>query len=105
MRALKVVGEAGVRRVVAQGRLEPVGGRPPLRDEPSNGHPVTCYDDGLTVLDRVEDVSEAPRRLRCRHRDHEYILSDLICLCVYHRSRGLVSARVGLARSPAVGDA
>jgi hypothetical protein len=34
------------------------------------------------VLDRIEDVSEAPRRLRGSHRNHEYILSDLICLCV-----------------------
>jgi hypothetical protein len=31
------------------------------------------------VLDRIEDVSEAPSRLRSSHRNHEYILSDLLC--------------------------
>jgi hypothetical protein len=27
------------------------------------------------VLNRVEQAGEVPRRVRCRHRDHEYILS------------------------------
>jgi hypothetical protein len=83
MRALKVVREAGVRWVVAQGGLEPVSRRPPLRDEPTNRYSVTRDDDGLTMLDGIEDVGEAPRRLRGSYRDHEYTLSDLVCLCVY----------------------
>ena len=83
MRALKVVGEAGVRRVIAQGGPEPVSRRPTLRDKPADGHPVAGDDDGLAMLDRVQDVSEAPRRLRGSHRDHEYTLSDLVCLYVY----------------------
>lgn len=88
MRALKVVREAGVRRVVAQRGLEPVSRRPPLRDEPANGYPVTRDDHGLTMLDCIEDVGEGPCRLRSSYRDHEYILSDLVCLCVYSRSQG-----------------
>jgi len=83
MRALKVVREAGVRWVIAQGGLEPVSRRPPLRDETANRYPVTRDDDGLAMLDRVEDVSEAPCRLRGSHRDHEYTLSDLVRICVY----------------------
>jgi hypothetical protein len=83
MRALQVVCEPGVRWVIAQGGLEPVSRRPTLRDESANRHPVTRDDDGLAMLDRVEDVSEAPRRLRSSHCDHGYILSDLICLYVY----------------------
>lgn len=83
MRALQVVREPGVRWVIAQGGLEPVSRRPALRDESANRHPVAGDDDGLAVLDRVEDVSEAPRRLRSSDRDHENILSDLICLYVY----------------------
>jgi hypothetical protein len=31
------------------------------------------------VLDRVEDIGEAARRLSSSHRNHEYILSDLLC--------------------------
>lgn len=89
MRALKVVREAGVRWVVAQGGLEPVGRRPPLRDEPANRYPVARDDDGLTMLDRVEDVGEAPCRLRGSDCDHEYTLSDLICLYVYERQEPL----------------
>ena len=80
MRALKVVREAGVRRVVVQGGLEPASRRPPLRDEPNNRYPVTRDDDGLTMLDRIEDVGEAPCRLRGSYRDHEYTL-DLVGLC------------------------
>lgn len=76
MRALKVVREAGVRRVVAQGGLEPVGRRPSLRDEPADRNPVTRDDDSLAMLDRIEDVGEAPCRLRGSYRNHEYILSD-----------------------------
>jgi hypothetical protein len=34
------------------------------------------------MLDGVEDVGEAPRRLSGSHRYHKYILSDLICLYV-----------------------
>jgi hypothetical protein len=68
--ALKVVCEAGVRRIVAQGGFEPVSRRPPLRDEPADGYPVTRDDDGLAMLDCIEDVGEAPRRLRGRHCDH-----------------------------------
>ena len=83
MRALKVVREPGVGRVIAQGGLEPVSRRPPLRDEPTNRYPVTRDDDCLTMLDRVEDVGEAPCRLRGSYCDHKYTLSDLICLCVY----------------------
>jgi hypothetical protein len=82
MHALKIVGEARVRRVVTQGGPEPVSRCPPLRNEPTNRYPVTRDDDSLTMLDRIEDVGEAPRRLRGSYRDHEYILSDLICLCV-----------------------
>jgi hypothetical protein len=82
VRALKVVRESGVRGVIAQGGLEPVSRRPPLRDEPTNRYPVTRDDDGLAMLDCIEDASEASRRLRGSHCDHEYILSDLICLCV-----------------------
>jgi hypothetical protein len=94
MRALKVVREAGVRWVVAQGGLEPVSRRPPLRDEPTNRYPVTRDDDGLTMLDCIEDVGEAPCRLRSSYRDHEYTLSDLVCLCVYER-RGPLPAMTG----------
>lgn len=83
MRALEIVGEAGVRWVIAQSGLEPVGRRPPLRDESANRYPVARDDDGLAMLDRIEDVSEAPRRLRGSHRDHVYILSDSVCLYVY----------------------
>lgn len=83
MHALKVVRKAGVCRVVAQGGLEPVSRRPPLRDEPTNWYAVARDDDRLTVLDRVEDVGETPCRLRGSYRDHEYILSDLVCLYVY----------------------
>jgi hypothetical protein len=82
MHALKVVSEAGVRRVIVQGGPEPVSRRPPLRDEPANGHPVARDDNGLAMLHRIEDVSEVARRLCGSHRDHEYILSDLVCLCV-----------------------
>ena len=74
MRALKVVREAGVRRAAVQGGLEPVSRRPPLRDEPNNRYPVTRDDDGLTMLDCIEDVGEAPCRLRGSYRDHEYTL-------------------------------
>ena len=101
MRALKVVREAGVRRVIAQGGLEPVSRRPPLRDEPANGYPVTRDDDGLTMLDRVEDVGEAPCRLRGSYRNHEYILSDLVCLCVGDRSQptpGAARVSAGIVR-------
>jgi hypothetical protein len=83
MHALKVVRKAGVCRVVAQGCLEPVSRRPPLRDEPTNRYTVTRDDDRLTVLDRVEDIGEAPCRLRSGYRDHEYILSDLVCLYIF----------------------
>ena len=83
MRALKVVREAGVRRIIAQGGLEPVSRSPPLGDEPANGHPVTRDDDSLAMLDCIEDVGEVPCRLRGSHCHHEYILSDLICLCVH----------------------
>ena len=89
VRALKVVREAGVRWVVAQGSLEPVSRRPPLRDEPTNRYTVTRDDDRLTVLDRIEDVGEAPCRLRGSYRNHEYTLSDLVCLCVYGGQRSL----------------
>jgi hypothetical protein len=82
VRALQIVCEPSIGRVIAQSGLEPVSRRPPLRDEPANRHPVTRDDDGLAMLDRVEDVSEAPRRLRSGHCDHEYTLSDLVCLCV-----------------------
>ena len=82
MHALKVGAEAGVRRVIAQGGFEPVSRRPPLRDEPADRYPVTRDDDGLAMLDRIEDVSEAPCRLRGSHCDHEYILSDLVGSCV-----------------------
>ena len=95
MGALEVVGESGVGWVVAQGGLEPVSRRPALRDEPANWHPVTRDDDGLAVLDCVEDVSEAARRLRGSHCDHEYILSDSVCLYVSRWSttmlRGLLA--------------
>ena|SRR5271165_4575517 len=87
MRALKVVREPGVRWVIAQGGLEPVSRRPPLRDEPANRYPVTRDDDGLAMLDSIEDASKAPRRLRGRHCDHEYTLSDLVCLYVYRLKR------------------
>nr|WP_187366566.1 hypothetical protein [Trebonia kvetii] len=82
MHALKVVREADVRWIIAQGGLEQVSGRPPLRDEPTNGYPVTRDDDSLAMLDRIEDVGKASCRLRGCHRNHEYILSDLVCLCV-----------------------
>ena len=91
MRTLKVVGEASVRWVVAQGSLEPISRRPPLRDEPTNRYPVTRDDDSLTMLDCIEDVGEVPCRLRGSYRDHEYTLSDLVCLCVYDR-QGPLSA-------------
>jgi hypothetical protein len=76
MRALKVVGEAGVRWVIAECGLEPVSRRPPLRDKATNRYPVTRDDDGLAMLDCIEDVSEAPRGLRGSYCDHEYTLSD-----------------------------
>lgn len=87
--ALKVIREPGIRRVIAQGGLEPVSRGAPLRDEPANRHPVTRDDDSLAVLDGVEDASEAPRRLSGSHRDHKYILSDLVCLYVSVDSRRL----------------
>jgi hypothetical protein len=34
------------------------------------------------VLDSVEDIGETPRRLSGGHRNHEYILSDLLCYYV-----------------------
>ena len=83
MRALQVVREPGVRWVISQSSLEQVSRRPPLRDEPANRHAITRDDDGLTVLDRIEDVGETPCRLRGSHRNHECILSDLVCLYVY----------------------
>jgi hypothetical protein len=89
MRALKVVREPGVRRVIPQGGLKPIGRRPPLRDETANRYPVTRDDDGLAMLDCIEDVGEAPCRLRGGYYDHEYVLSDLVCLCVY-KGRGLL---------------
>jgi hypothetical protein len=82
MCAFKIVREAGVRRVIAQGGLEPVSRRPTLRDEPANRYAVARDDDGLTMLDCVEDVGEAPCRLRGSHCDHEYTLSDLVCICI-----------------------
>lgn len=82
MRTLKVIREAGIRRIVAQRGLEPVSRRPPLRDESANGHPVTRDDDSLAMLDCIEDVGKAPCRLRGSYRDHEYILSDLVRLYV-----------------------
>jgi hypothetical protein len=85
MRTLKVVRKAGVRRIVTQGGLEPVSRRPPLWDEPTNGYPVTRDNDSLTMLDCIEDGGEAPCRLRGSYCDHEYILSDLVCLCVFRR--------------------
>jgi hypothetical protein len=100
VRALKVVGEAGVRRVVAQGSLEPVSRRPPLRDEPTNRYTVTRDDDRLTVLDRVEDVGEAPCRLRGSYRNHEYTLSDLVCLYVYENVLPLVCLRGAISVAP-----
>lgn len=107
MRALKVVREAGVRRVIAQGGLEPVSRRPPLRDEPANRYPVTRDDNGLAMLDCIEDVGEVPCRLRGSYRDHEYILSDLVCLCVYSSSRrGSQRTSPGLGRAhPAASSA
>jgi hypothetical protein len=98
MRSLKVVREAGVRWVIAQGSLEPVGRRPPLRDESANGYPVTRDDDGLAMLDRIEDVGEAPCRLRGSHCDHEYTLSDLVRIYVYENLH-----RVQPAMPPAQG--
>jgi hypothetical protein len=85
--ALEVVRESGVRGVIAQRGLEPVSRRPPLRNESADRDPVTRDDDGLAMLDRIEDVSEAPRCLRGSNCDHEYILSDLVCLCVYEAAR------------------
>jgi hypothetical protein len=82
MRALKVVRETDVRRVIAQGGLEPVSRRPALRDEPTNRYPVTRDDDGLAMLDGIEDVGEVPCCLRGSHCNHEYILSDLVSLYV-----------------------
>jgi hypothetical protein len=82
MRALKVVREAGVRRVVAQGGPEPVSRRPPLRDESANRYPITRDDDSLTMLDCIENVGKVPCCLRGSHRDHKYTLSDLVSLCV-----------------------
>src|ERR1700722_2733675 len=99
MHALKVVREAGVRRVIAKGGLEPVSRRPPLRDEPANRYPVTRDDYGLAVLDCIEDVGEASCRLRGSYCDHDYILSDLVCLCVY-KLRGLLRACSALVRWP-----
>ena len=83
MRALQIVCEPGIGRVIAQGGLEPVSRRALLRDESPDRYPVTRDDDGFAVLDCVEDAGEAPRRLRGSHCDHEYTLSDLVCLCVY----------------------
>ena len=73
--ALEVVGEVDVRGVIAQGRFEPVGRRPPLWDEPTDGYPVPRDDDGLAMLNSIEDVSEAPCRLSGSHCDHNYIPS------------------------------
>ena len=106
--ALKVIREPGIRRVIAQGGLEPVSRRAPLWDEPTNWYPVARDDDSLAVLDGVEDVSEAPRRLSGSHRDHEYTLSDLVCLYVSAGCRrpsllGMMAARCGPRRMEAVG--
>ena len=68
--ALKVIREPGISRVIAEGRFEPVSRGAPLRDEPAHRYSITCDDDSLTVLDRIEDVSEAPRRLSSSHCDH-----------------------------------
>jgi hypothetical protein len=70
MHALKVVREAAIHRIIAQGGLESVSRRPSLREEPANRYPVARDDNGLAVLDRIEDVGEAPCRLRGSHCDH-----------------------------------
>lgn len=83
MHTLKVIREAGICRVIVQGGLQPVSRGTPFRDEPANRYPLTRDDDSLAVFDGVENTSEAPRRLSGSHRDHEYILSDPVCLYVY----------------------
>lgn len=35
------------------------------------------------MLDCIENIGEAPCRLRGSYHDHEYTLSDLVCLYVY----------------------
>jgi hypothetical protein len=70
MRTLKVVREASVRRIIAQGGLEPVSRCPPLRDEPTHRDPVTRDDDGFAMLDCIEDVGEVPCRLRGSYCNH-----------------------------------
>jgi len=79
MHAIKVIREPGIRRVVKQGGFKPVGRCAPIRDEPADRHSVAGNDNGLPVLDGVEDVGEAPCRLCSSHSDHGYILSDLLC--------------------------
>lgn len=58
MGCLKIVGEFLVGWVVPQRGLESLGGCAPLRGEPADRHPVAGDDDGLAVLDLVEDVRE-----------------------------------------------
>ena len=79
MHAIKVIREPGICRVVKQGGFKPVGRRTPIRDEPTDRHSVAGDDNRLPVLDSVEDAGEAPCCLRGSHRDHGYILSDLLC--------------------------
>ena len=82
MHALKVIREPGISWVIKQGGLEPVRRCAPLWDEPTNRNSVARDDNSLPVLDSVEDIGETPGRLSGRHRNHEYMLSDLLCYYV-----------------------
>jgi len=76
--AFQVVGKPGVSRMVRQRGLEQVRGRSPLRDKPPDRCTIAGDDDGLPMLNRIEDAREAPRRLCGSDRNHDSILSDLI---------------------------
>lgn len=76
MNPTEVICESAIRRMLPQSGLEPVGCGAPLWCKPADGHSVAGDHDSLAVLDRVEQAGEIPRRVGCRHRDHEYILSD-----------------------------
>jgi hypothetical protein len=82
MSSQDIVSEPGIGRVIPQHNLQPVRRRASFRCQPSDRYPVSGDHDRLAMLDGVEEVSEVPRRLGGSHRNHEYILSDLLCIYV-----------------------
>lgn len=70
VRDFEVVREIRVGGVVAQGGLQPLSRRASFRREATHGNAVASDHDGLSMLDRVEDVGEVPCRLRGGYCNH-----------------------------------